>query len=281
MMFSVSYHNIFDFPLTKEELVRWKIGKQFSIFDLRNQLCCQFPIEHNGDYFFVKGRESIIKTRLLREEISVKKLKIAQKASEILSRIPTVLMVSITGSLAMKNSSKESDIDLMIVVKKNTLWLSRLVILVILFLLHIPVRRSWDLHQSNKLCLNMWMDESDLIWEKSDRNLYTAHEIAQIVPLVNKDKIYERFLYQNKWILDFWPSAVIIKNLKRMHHSVGKIENSTSNGSIFERVAYKTQLFYMRRKISREVVTPTRAIFHPNDWGKVVLSKLNKNNGIF
>ena len=31
----------------------------------------------------------------------------------------------------------------------------------------------------------------------------------------------------------------------------------------------------MKPKITREVVTPTRAIFHPNDWGKKVLTILS------
>ena len=60
----------------------------------------------------------------------------------------------------------------------------------------------------------MWLDESDMVWQRKDRNIYTAHEIAQIVPLINKDKTYEKFLSHNRWILDFWPNAVKIRKLQ-------------------------------------------------------------------
>jgi hypothetical protein len=56
---------------------------------------------------------------------------------------------------------------------------------------------------------------------------------------------------------------------------VEKIKNSASSTNIFEQIVYKIQLLYMKRKISREVVTPTRAIFHPQDLGRYILSRLN------
>jgi len=278
MMSSVCYHDIFNYPLTKEEIIKWKCNT--SINPLRQGFVGQ--ASKNG-YYFLKNRESLIKQRQDREKISARKLEIAKKAAEILSKIPNIKMVAVTGSLAMMNSSEESDIDLLIITRQNTLWLSRLLVLVIFFLLDIPVRRSDDSSQKDKLCLNMWLDESDLVWSKKDRNIYTAHEIAQIVPLVNKDKTYEKFLYQNKWILDFWPNSVKIGKLRGSEPwkfneklrdprswklEIGKFK-------FVEKICYWIQYNYMRTKITRETVSETRALFHPHDWGKVVLKKLS------
>ena len=181
-MFSVKYHNLFDYKLIKSDFPKWQYKDELIINNLKL---------------------TIDKKRYQRKIISEKKLLIARKASKILSLILTVKMIGITGSLAMQNSTEDSDIDLMIVTKKGTLWLSRLLSYFVLCTMHYVLRRPNDRNQRDALCLNMWLDESDLIWKKSDRNIYTAHEIAQIVPLVNKDKTYEKFLYQNKWILDF------------------------------------------------------------------------------
>ena len=124
-----------------------------------------------------------------------------------------------------------------------------------------------DKSQKDRLCLNIWLDESNLIWREG--NIYTAHEIAQIVPLANKDRTYEKFLYKNKWILDFWPNAVRIKPTKIL-----SVKCCSPIIRLLEKIAYRLQYFYMKKKITRETVTPTRAIFHPEDWGQVVLDRL-------
>ena len=114
----------------------------------------------------------------------------------------------------------------------------------------------------------MWLDESDLVWI-SPRNVYTAHEIGQIMPLVNKNGIYENFLEKNKWILKYWPNSVKIQNSKV------KSKNQAFDPGIIEKLAFWLQRRYMKSKMTREVITKTRAIFHPNDWGEVVLSRLS------
>ncbi|HET7099499.1 MAG TPA: hypothetical protein VFI61_04685 [Patescibacteria group bacterium] len=259
---SIKYHSIFDYPLNFTDLVRWTAFPSLDLEVLPD-------IKNRNGYYFLEGKEGSIYKRLLHKRISVKKLEIAKDASKILSFIPGVKMIAITGSLAMENSSGESDIDLMIVTKKGSLWTTRLFVYMVIHAFGLSSRRPNDLYQKDKLCLNMWLDESDLIWDKKDRNIYTAHEIAQIVPLVNKNNTYERFLYQNRWILKFWPNSVKIGNWKL------EIGNSTTIPKFIEWVCYKVQFQYMMPKVTREVVEPTRALFHPQDWGKIVLKRLD------
>lgn len=183
-------------------------------------------------------------------------------------------MVAATGSLAMGNANDESDIDLMVVTKKGALWTTRLFAYLLIGLFGIPFRRFGRRDKRNKLCLNMWLDESDLVWPEKDRNIYTSHEIAQIVPLVNKDKTYEKFLSKNKWVLDFWPNSVKIEKLTNKMVN-GKLENRKFTQGVLEKVCYRLQYQYMKTKITREVITSTRALFHPQDWGNVVLFRLH------
>ena len=246
---SVKYHDIFDFKLTKEEAVKWQFRNQKTV---------------------VSGKKN--KGRLQREKYSQKKLEIAKKASKLISKIPTVLFVGITGSLAMMNSANESDIDLMIVTKKNSLWTTRVLVYGLLRLSSYELRKPKQDSEKNMLCINLWLDESDLVWSKNDRNIYTAHEIAQIVPLYNKENVYEKFIYLNRWILNYWPNAVAVRSTKNI------VQRNKIN--FLEKVAFKLQYFYMKNKITREIVTPTRAIFHPNDWGKSVTAKLGVDRKI-
>lgn len=207
-------------------------------------------------------------------------MEIAKKASTILSYVPGIKMIGITGSLAMQNSSEDGDIDLMIITQKGSLWTTRAFAYLLICLFGIQRRYPNDHIQKNRLCLNMWLDESDLVWQKN-RNVYTAHEIAQMVPLVNKDKTYERFLFQNRWILDFWPNAVRVTKLQSSkvtkRNFLASVTMSLCNllTSTVEKMAFRIQHTYMQKKITRELVTPTRALFHPHNWGKIVLGRLS------
>ena len=257
---SVIYHNIFDYPLMKNELSIWKSGKNIK---------GKIEIIHKDNFYFLKGREMIIKRRKENEKYSKNKLKIARKAAKLISKIPTIKFVGITGALAMRNASKKSDIDLMIITTNNTLWTSRLVVYGLLLISGFKLRVPNSKNEKNRLCLNIWLDLSDLVWKNKDRNIYTAHEIAQIVSIVNKDKTYEKLLWGNKWVLNFWPNAIKISNM-------GFSTNSPQSTLPFlEKVIFKIQYLHMNKKITREVVTPTRALFHPKDWGKIVAKKLS------
>ena len=74
---SIIYHNYFDYPLTEKELEKWRMGEKGDYgLKIRD---CGFE---NG-FFFLKGREKIIKKRLERERESAYKLNLAGKYSKI------------------------------------------------------------------------------------------------------------------------------------------------------------------------------------------------------
>lgn len=258
---SVTYHDIFDFPLTVQEMIKWRADD-----DLTTEVS-QLSIIGRDGFYFLEGKEGIIYKRTLRKRISERKMVIARKAAKILSLVPLIKMVAVTGSLAMENAGDDGDIDLMVVTESGKLWTGRLISHLLLRALGQKVRRAGEKEQKDKLCLNIWMDEKELSWKKN-RNIYTAHEIAQIVPLVNKDRTYEKLLDSNRWILDFWPYSVKINRQKKQKVNPG------NKYDWFELLAYKIQYSHMKSKITREVITPTRALFHPQDWGKIVISRL-------
>jgi len=244
---SVAYHNIFNFKLTKKEIIKWQYKNK------------------NKEVSGIKNKQ-----RVQNEKYSQTKLILAKKTARLLSKITTVKFVGITGALAMNNAGENGDIDLIIITKADRLWITRLISYFVLSTMRYVLRKPRRSEEQNALCLNMWLDESDLIWNKKDRNIYTAHEIAQIVPLVNVDNVYEKLLWKNKWILQYWPKAVIIKTyrVKTINH------NTYSITKLVEYLSYKLQYHYMKKKMTREVATPTRALFHPNDWGSVIIKKL-------
>ncbi len=281
MLAAVFYHDIFDYPLTARELIKWQAGEKINIDK-------KIIVDSKKGFYFLRDSRGLITKRLLRKRFSAQKMKKARKAGKILNFIPTIKMVGVTGALAMENAPQEADIDLLFITQKGFLWTSRLIVLLLLKLTRFPLRKFGDKQQKDKLCLNMWIDERDLVWPANDRNAYTAHEIAQIIPLINRDNAYEKLIWKNRWILDYWPSAVRIPKVNfRNQKSKSKSENPSNPvlkasflpmasflSKLIEPVAYRLQYLYMKKKITREVVTPTRAIFHPYDWGNIVRSRL-------
>ncbi len=267
---SVVYHDCFDCPLSFSEIIKWRSTNSVDI-KINNR-----GVGIRNGYYFLEGREGLIYKKSFRQRISAKKMEIAKKAAKTLSRVPGIRVVAVTGSLAMENSDDISDIDLMIVTKAGNLWTTRLFVYLTLFATRYKLRKPNDNNQRDALCLNMWLDESDLVWK--ERNIYTAHEIAQIVPLVNKQKTYEKFLYKNKWILKYWPNSVDKKYMVYSKSYIGKNKNQYTIYNIlftwFEKISFQLQYNHMRSKITCEVITATRALFHPQDWSKVVMSRL-------
>jgi D-beta-D-heptose 7-phosphate kinase/D-beta-D-heptose 1-phosphate adenosyltransferase len=257
------YHDIFDFPLRKHELYKWMPGDLLKLRRGRPQV---YEVDNHVVF---RGRENTIKTRLMREQISKEKSKILSSCKHYFEENDNILLVAITGSLAMASASRKSDIDLMMVTRAGTMWKSRLSTLLKLKRHKEAVRNAGNSDEADKLCINIWMDETDLLIGKENRNAYTAHELAQIVPLINREHTYEKLLAENDWILNYWPNAVEIKK-------GAKIELPKGGKGLSEWGAYKFQKAYMSRKITREVVTPTRAFFHPTDWSGRVVGELTR-----
>ena len=67
---------------------------------------------------------------------------------------------------ALNNAKKNSDIDLLIITSKNTLWTTRIISFALLKFAGFKLRRAGDKNEKDKLCLNMWLDESDLVLKK-------------------------------------------------------------------------------------------------------------------
>lgn len=268
--FSVFYHDLFDYPLTFGELIKWKASDESFPKPLK------ISVTGSKGYYFLQGKERLIYKRIFRVRTSAQKMKIVKKVSKILSLIPSIKMVAVTGSLAMQNSKEESDIDLMIITKKGTLWITRIFVYSLIHLFGLQIRRPSDKNQKDRLCLNMWMDENDLIWKSFDRNFYTAHELAQILPIVNKDKAYEKLLSKNRWVFKYWPNSMRVYSTQYEVQSAGILNTLYSVLCTWlDPLAFWIQYKHMESRITREIVTPTRAIFHPQNWGKYIMSRLS------
>lgn len=278
---TLCYADIFDFPLTFSEMWKYYIGKNnISKQELRFALKLENSyIKRSKNYFYIDGREKIVIIRKQRALESKKKFKKAEKIARLLSLIPTIQVVGISGSLAIGNSKKNDDIDFFIITKPHSLWISRFLASVLLLVLREKRKRNLQ-SAKDKICLNMFMSAHSLTI--SERNLFMVHEISQVKVIINKSNIYEQFLLANSWVVNFLPHAINVNYLNK-----NTILQSSSTFPFFanafnflltaiESIFYKVQLLYMRSNMTREYVRKDIARFHPDNKKNKILGLYRK-----
>lgn len=277
------YSDIFDYPLSKDEIWKFWIGKKVDKKTFDKFLKGNLPkrIVFRNNFYCLFGREKIVQTRLEREKESEKKLGIAKKIIKLLSFIPTIHFIAISGALALKNSHKDDDIDLFVITSKGSLWLSRFIIIVILSLLGYYRRRN-ESKVSNKICLNMLIDESALSFPKSRQNLYTAHEIVQMMPVFERNNVYNRFISTNKWVGKFLPNAFVDRGTTQINTRnyaesfISVFLRKVQRFSALEHLAKAVQLLSIRKHQTTETISDNFLAFHPFDYKEKVLSEYKK-----
>ena len=192
---TIAYADIFDFPLKGSEIYRYLVGQRVSQQDVEQAIQANRLISYVQGFYMLPGREDLAATRRQRESLAKQLWPLALKWSRVISRIPFVRMVAVTGSLAMDNVEKGVDIDYLIVTEVGRLWLCRAQVL---------LAGRLAARQGVVICPNYLISIKHL--EFQDRSLYTAHEIAQMVPLAGLN-VYACIRERNAWVEDFLPNA--------------------------------------------------------------------------
>jgi len=113
----------------------------------------------------------------------------------LLAELPFVRMVAVTGSLTRDNVTSGGDIDYLLVTAAGRVWVGRGLAGVV----RRAVRR-----RGTHLCPNYVLSEQALM--VGDRNLFTANELVQMVPL-SGHAVYRRMRRVNDWTAEFLPNA--------------------------------------------------------------------------
>ncbi len=203
---TLAYFDIFEFPLTSTEVYKylWNKGNQkYNISEIiseLNNLCINNQLVSKNGLYCLYGRVNNISTRLIRYALSFKKINIAAKIIKIFSFIPFIKLIAICNSLSYRNSKTESDIDLFIIVKKNRLWLTRLLTVFIIKMLNL---RPQPKDRANKICLCFFLSETNLNIQNMaivNPDVYLIYWLKTLYPVWERDQMYTKFLAANNWI---------------------------------------------------------------------------------
>lgn len=139
----------------------------------------------------IKDNPSDIEKKLIEKTI---------RYSKFVKLIPWLEMLAIWNSVAMNSANNESDIDLFIVTSKNRLWTVRILITLIFQLLWV---RKTSKHHKERFCLSFFCTTNALNFEHIaiENDIYLYYRINSIIPIINYDNTFERFIAENwKWM---------------------------------------------------------------------------------
>ena len=222
------------------------------------------PLKIGRKYYVLPGREKLIRIYQKREKISrIKKLE-GQKIANYFRHIPFVEAVFLTGSVAAGNATAKADIDLMIITKPNSLWITRLLVFSYLKI---------ENRLKKPICPNIFLDTNHL--EVFEKNIYTAHEVKQAKMLFDRGGTAKQWLQKNKWVEQYCHAELVSASRSGIRR---RSRNKFGMTLLlpFELIAYWLQYLYMKSKVTNESVGWGYAYFHPRNLSKTIDKKYSQ-----
>ncbi|MCX6762684.1 MAG: hypothetical protein NT093_02795 [Candidatus Moranbacteria bacterium] len=229
---TIIYYDILNFPLTSFEVWKYLLAENSYtlgeiIESLEDDELKKYTEEFRG-FYFLKGRKDLVARRIQNDKNSIEKFEIAQRAAQWLRFVPFVRMIALTGTLAMKNCEKNSDIDFLVILEKDRIFTGRLFVTA---MVHFLGKRRHGEKIKNRICLNYFVAAESLEIQRKD--LFAANEYSFIYPLFDND-VFQKFCETNiGWIKKIKPNWRI-PDLKPARYCVEHSRISLSIQKSFE-----------------------------------------------
>lgn len=251
-------------------------------------------------YWGVRGADrqrnigAYVRRRMARHVLAQRKWKILRWVAAVLARLPLVRMIGVTGSLALSNTRPQSDLDLLIVVRRGRIWTARLLLLLVVQLMG-RRRRYWEGRAPDKVCLNHYIADDALTMAPAIRSVYTAMLYAHVVPLAGFSTFGHWRAANDVWLRRWLMYPEVPSLAPRQYIRVGAsgrmirrwVENLLlePTGRALEKWAERVQRrtiaqhTRLRRGWGRIVLSDTELAFHPDSKEPDVLHRFSEEYG--
>ena len=220
---SVIYASLFDYPLTLAQLCATLVEVSADEATVaawwRNSDFLQAAIEHREGLYFPAGRSDLIATRARREALSRDLLQRDRRLIALVSRMPFVRMVAVSGSLAHLNAERSADLDLFVITAPHRVWSVTLSVLAFARLL------GWR----KRMCLNYVISEDALAIAPAD--LFSANQIIHLRPVAGHEG-FEDFISANPFVREFYPNFAVARSSRR--DPISRTQDPRPRTTLFE-----------------------------------------------
>ena len=195
---TLAYYDLFDYPLTATEIFSKLPTNHISLNDLESelpQLVNQSILFRFGMYYSLQNNIGLENRRVNGNILAKKFMKIAAAKANLIAGFPFIRSVMISGSLSKGYADEQSDIDFFIITQPERLWIARMLL--------VMYKRIFLLNSHKYFCINYFVDSAHL--EISEKNIFTATELATLIPL-NGSRYHRELLLHNRWIEHNFPN---------------------------------------------------------------------------
>lgn len=284
---TLSFFAIFDWPLTATEVFDrlWNapvgVGPGEVLVELE-KLVKTGIVFTGGGYFCLDNIKTTRERRRGAHWLVAYKLKRAQRALRFAAWVPFMRAVFICNTVAFGWPRAQSDIDVFVVVRRDRLWLTRLLLTVAIGL---SGYRRHGKHVANRVCLSFYITDNVLdlspVRRGEDDVLLTYWSLF-LHPLYDPENVAAEIREANKWAVQWVPNAptdvTLHPNVPRFSFSLkikGVLEkilahNFGSRLNILAGVLQKRKMQGNQESVqnfpdSRVVISDTMLKFHEND----------------
>lgn len=297
---TVIYYDIFDYPLTLVEIHKYLVNpgrlskiqggigeiKLSDIIDELDRLVDPGVINEKNGFYFLNGRINLYELRIERDKISAGKWKKFLWVVKFLALAPYLRGVFASGSMAIDNTTEESDFDVLVIVRSGRLYTCRFFLWMISSFL--GVRRKKDQKIApNKLCFNHYITDDSLYI--NHESIFNAQTYINLKPAMIRSELFDKFYAENLWLnnyaYNFRPHKNFVgrdikpPNIFLILAKILEFIFDSFIGNIPERV-FKT--FQQKRIKSDPVIhesggriifTEQELEFHPHSFERIVIEK--------
>ncbi len=202
-----------------------------------------------------------------------------KKYIKFIKWIPWILMIWIGNSISMNSAKTSSDIDLLIVTKNNSLWITRVLISLIFQILGVrktSKKHSWRFCLSF-FCTTNWMN----FWNFAIKDdIYLYFWIVYFKPILDYNNTYNKFIETNqKWANFDEYKDIINENKKYIKYKSDK-KQTKEKLWIIEKILKKIFLPKTLKNYNKLwrpywiIINDDMLKFHNNDKRKEMKKKL-------
>ncbi len=192
---TLSYFDIFQHPLTREELLRFCPLPAEDVDTSLAALRMEGLVHVLDGHYALHPLQAQLRQRRENEKRAEGRMSKAIRMSRFIGGFPFVRGVMLSGSMSKGVLAVDGDIDYFVITAPGRLWVARTLL--------IAYKKLFLLNSRRDFCVNYFVDTDHLAIE--DRNLFTATEVVTLKPTFGKATC-EAFFAANGWAFDHFPN---------------------------------------------------------------------------
>ena len=200
-----AFFDTFNYPLTVFEV--WRLCEQKADFsEIQNILEEDFlasRLAQKNGFYFLRGQNEIIEHRRQFAILAEKKMRRARLALKLWRFVPGLKGAAVCNNFYYH---QESDVDLLVITDKKSLWLTRFLVTIITHFAGLRMDRK---KIANQVCLSFFISEDGLNLSSlmlPDSDPYFIYWFAFLDPLYD-DGVFQKFWEENQTIREKLPNA--------------------------------------------------------------------------